>query len=203
MGPEEHGGHCEIEFDGLEIPDDARLMNVGDGLKVTQIRLGTARLTHCMRWLGLAKRSLSIALEYVTVRESHGRPLASLDSVQSLLGEAAMQIEIGRLLTMRAAAKLDQGDFARKEISMAKVASPTLHRARAPASSSAARGYPGDTVLEWIYRARQSAACRRVIAQGRAGRVPRGRRLTRSGAGTAGGLRQRPRRAARAARSSP
>jgi acyl-CoA dehydrogenase len=60
----------------LEIPDDARLMNVGDGLKVTQIRLGTARLTHCMRWLGLAKRSLSIALEYVTVRESR-RPLAS------------------------------------------------------------------------------------------------------------------------------
>src|SRR4030095_15271639 len=54
MGPEEHGGHCEIEFDGLEIPDDARLMNVGDGLKLTQIRLGTARLTHCMRWLGAA-----------------------------------------------------------------------------------------------------------------------------------------------------
>ena len=54
MGPEEHGGHCEIEFDGLEIPDENRLLEVGDGLKVTQIRLGTARLTHCMRWLGLA-----------------------------------------------------------------------------------------------------------------------------------------------------
>jgi acyl-CoA dehydrogenase len=46
MGPEEHGGHCELEFDGLEIPDDCRLMNVGDGLKVIQIRLGTGRLTH-------------------------------------------------------------------------------------------------------------------------------------------------------------
>jgi acyl-CoA dehydrogenase len=159
MGPEEHGGHCEIEFDGLEIPDDARLMNVGDGLKLTQIRLGTARLTHCMRWLGLAKRSLSIALDYVTVRENHGRPLASLDSVQGLLGEAAMQIEIGRLLTMRAAAKLDAGEFARKEISMAKiVVADALHRAADTGIQlCGARGYSKDTVLEWIYRyARQA-----------------------------------------------
>jgi acyl-CoA dehydrogenase len=57
MGPEEHGGHCELEFDGLEVNDDNVLLGVGDGLKVTQIRLGPARLTHCMRWLGLAKRS--------------------------------------------------------------------------------------------------------------------------------------------------
>ena len=61
MGPEEHGGHCELVFDGLEIPDENRLLGVGDGLKVTQIRLGTARLTHCMRWLGMAKRALEIA----------------------------------------------------------------------------------------------------------------------------------------------
>ena len=45
MGPEEHGGHCELVFDGLEIADENRLMNIGDGLKLTQIRLGTARLT--------------------------------------------------------------------------------------------------------------------------------------------------------------
>jgi hypothetical protein len=53
MGPEEQAGHCELEFDGLEIDDANRLMGVGDGLKVTQTRLGAARLTHCMRWLGL------------------------------------------------------------------------------------------------------------------------------------------------------
>ena len=159
MGPEEHGGHCELEFDGLEIPDDARLMQVGDGLKLTQIRLGTARLTHCMRWTGLAKRSLSIALDYVAMRESHGRKLASLDSVQGLLGEAAMQIEIGRLLTMRAATKLDAGDFARKEISMAKVVvADALQRAVDTAIQlCGARGYSKDTPLEWIYRyARQA-----------------------------------------------
>ncbi|HLF22443.1 MAG TPA: acyl-CoA dehydrogenase family protein [Burkholderiales bacterium] len=159
MGPEEHGGHCELEFDGLEIPDADRLMNVGDGLKVTQIRLGTARLTHCMRWLGLARRSMDIAAEYVSRREAHGTRLAARESVQWLLGDAAMQIEIGRLLVMRAAAKLDQGDFARKEISMAKVAvADVLHRAVDTAIQlNGARGYSKDTPLEWIYRyARQA-----------------------------------------------
>ena len=159
MGPEEHGGHCELEFDGLTIPDDARLMQVGDGLKLTQIRLGTARLTHCMRWLGLAKRSLAIALDYVSERENHGRKLAELDSVQTMLGETAMQVEIGRLLTMRAAAKLDAGDFARKEISMAKVVvADVLQRAAdVGIQLNGARGYSKDTPLEWIYRyARQA-----------------------------------------------
>ena len=160
MGPEEHGGHCELVYDGLEIPDEHRLMNVGDGLKVTQIRLGTARLTHCMRWLGLAKRSLAIALDYTDVRmASAGRRLADLDSVRGLLGEAAMQIEIGRLLTMRAARKLDLGDFARKEVSMAKVVvADALHKAVDTAIQlNGARGYSQDTVLEWIYRyARQA-----------------------------------------------
>jgi acyl-CoA dehydrogenase len=159
MGPEEHGGHCELEFDGLEIPDDARLMEVGDGLKVTQIRLGTARLTHCMRWTGLAKRSLAIALDYVAMRQSRGRALATLDSVQRMLAEAAMQVEIGRVLTMRAAVKLDAGDFARKEISMAKVVvADALQRAvDTGIQLNGARGYSKDTVLEWIYRyARQA-----------------------------------------------
>ena len=159
MGPEEHGGHCELEFDGLEVPDENRLMNVGDGLKVTQIRLGTARLTHCMRWLGLARRSMDIAAEYVGEREANGAKLAERESVQWLLGEAAMQIEIGRLLVMRAAAKLDRGEFARKEISMAKIAvADVLHKAVDTAIQlNGARGYSKDTVLEWIYRyARQA-----------------------------------------------
>ena len=159
MGPEEHGGHCELEFDGLEVTDDNVLLGVGDGLKVTQIRLGPARLTHCMRWLGLAKRSLSIALDYVADRESGGRRLADVDSVRELLSSAAMQIEIGRLLTMRAARKLDQGDFARKEVSMAKVvvADALQQAADTGLQLCGARGYSKDTVLEWIYRyARQA-----------------------------------------------
>lgn len=159
MGPEEHGGHCELVFDGLEIPDEHRLLGVGDGLKVTQIRLGTARLTHCMRWLGLAKRSLAIALDYVTKREAQGHVLAERESVRTMLGDAAMQIDIGRLLTMRAAWKLDRAEFACKEISMAKVVvADVLHQAVDTALQlNGARGYSKDTVLEWIYRyARQA-----------------------------------------------
>ncbi|MFM9842657.1 MAG: acyl-CoA dehydrogenase family protein [Dongiaceae bacterium] len=159
MGPEEHGGHGELIFDGLEIPDENRLMEVGDGLKVTQIRLGPARLTHCMRWLGLAKRCMEIAQDYVERREGFGMKLAERESVQLKLGEVASEIQIGRLLVMHAAWKLDQGDRARKEISMAKVqVADTLHKAADSAIQlNGARGYSKDTVLEWIYRyARQA-----------------------------------------------
>jgi acyl-CoA dehydrogenase len=159
MGPEEHGGHCELKFNGLEIPDENRLMNVGDGLKLTQIRLGTARLTHCMRWLGLSQRALGIARDYVETREGFGMRLADRESVQLMLGDVAMQIELGRLLTMRAAWTLDQGNKARKEVSMAKIqVADTLHTAVDTAIQlNGARGYSKDTVLEWIYRyARQA-----------------------------------------------
>ena len=159
MGPEEHGGHCELEFDGLEIPGENLLMGVGDGLKLTQIRLGTARLTHCMRWLGLARRALEIASDYVRERDSFGIKLADRESVQLKLAEAAMAIDIGRLLTMRAAVRLDAGDFARKQISMAKIyVADTLHQAVDTAIQlCGARGYSRDTVLEWMYRyARQA-----------------------------------------------
>ncbi len=159
MGPEEHGGHCELKFTDMVIPDENRLMEVGDGLKLTQIRLGPARLTHCMRWLGLSKRSLEIASDYVSSRESFGMKLADREGVQWLLGEAAMAIQVGRLLTMHAAWKLDQGDFARKEVSMAKVTvADTLHKSVDTAIQlCGARGYSRDTPLEWIYRyARQA-----------------------------------------------
>lgn len=159
MGPEEHGGHCEIVFDGLEIADDDVLMGIGDGLKVTQIRLGPARLTHCMRWLGLAKRAMEIAQDYVSVREGFGVRLKDRESVQIKLGEAASDIQIGRLLVMHAAWKLDRGGKARKEVSMAKVhVANCLHRTVDMAIQlNGARGYSKDTILEWIYRyARQA-----------------------------------------------
>lgn len=159
MGPEEHGGHCEISFDGLEIPDNHVLMGVGDGLKATQIRLGPARLTHCMRWLGLSKRCLEIADAYVKERTGFGIRLADRESVQMLLGEAAQRIEIGRLLVMKAAWTLDQGERAKTEVSMAKIhVADTLHFcADIAIQLNGARGYSKDTVLEWIYRyARQA-----------------------------------------------
>jgi acyl-CoA dehydrogenase len=159
MGPEEHGGHCELEFDGLEVDDDNVLLGVGEGLKVTQIRLGPARLTHCMRWLGLSKRCLEIAQAYVNDRQGFGVMLADRESVQIKLGQVAQQIEVGRLLTMHAAWKLDRGDRARKAISMAKVhVADTLHNAADTAIQlNGARGYSKDTILEWIYRAARAA----------------------------------------------
>jgi acyl-CoA dehydrogenase len=159
MGPEEHGGHGELVLEGLEIPDSERLLGVGDGLKVAQIRLGPARLTHCMRWLGLARRSLEIAGDYIEVRMSGGQRLADRESVQLLMGDAAMQIRIGRLLVMHAASRLDAGGMARTELSAAKVqVADTLHRAVDTAIQlCGARGYSKDTPLEWIYRyARQA-----------------------------------------------
>jgi acyl-CoA dehydrogenase len=159
MGPEEHGGHCELEFDGLEVPQENVLMEEGDGLRITQIRLGPARLTHCMRWLGFAKRCVEIAQEYVAKREGFGIKLADRESVQIKLGDIAHQIEIGRLLTMKAAWALDNGSRARKEVSMAKIqVAQALHNAADTAIQlNGARGYSKDTILEWIYRYARSA----------------------------------------------
>ncbi len=159
MGPEEHGGHCELEFDGLEVSDKDILLGVGDGLKVTQIRLGPARLTHCMRWLGWSKRCVEIAQEYVSRRTGFGVRLADRESVQIKLGDIAHRIQVGRLLTMHAAWKLDQGDRARKEISMAKIhVADTLHQAADTAIQlNGARGYSKDTIAEWVYRAARAA----------------------------------------------
>ncbi len=159
MGPEEHGGHCEMEFDGLEISDENRLMEIGDGLRLTQIRLGPARLTHCMRWTGLGRRALEIATAHIEKRQAFGTTLAEKESVQQMIGQAAMELDIGRLLTMRAAWLLDQGSRARKEISMAKVVvADALHRAvDTSLQLLGARGYSKDEPVEWMYRyARQA-----------------------------------------------
>lgn len=159
MGPEEHGGHCEVVYEDMEIPAENLLMEEGDGLKLTQIRLGPARLTHCMRWLGLSKRCVEIASEYAQNRFAFGERLSRRESVQMMLGDLAMQIEVGRLLVMKAAWELDRGGYARKEVSMAKVhVAGLLHKAADTAIQiNGARGYSKDTPLEWIYRyARQA-----------------------------------------------
>jgi acyl-CoA dehydrogenase len=154
MGPEEHGGHCELIFDGLTLDDDRVLMAEGNGLKVTQIRLGLARLTHCMRWLGLARRAVAIAADYAANRQGFGIKLVDRESIQIKLGQAAMDIEIGRVMVMRAAWRIEQGSKARQDISIAKIhVSQLLNRVTSDAIQiCGARGYSKDTVLEWIYR---------------------------------------------------
>ena len=159
MGPEEHGGHCELIYEDMELPADRVLLGEGLGLKLPQMRLGPARLTHCMRWLGLAKRCTEIAREYAENRHGFGIRLSDRESIQIKLGDLAMGIETGRLLVMKAAWEIDRGGFARKEVSMAKIhAANLLHKAADVAIQiNGARGYSTDTVLEWIYRyARQA-----------------------------------------------
>lgn len=159
MGPEEHGGHCELEIDGLEVPFENVLLGEGLGMRVAQIRLSMARLTHCMRWLGMARRALEICDPYIRERRAFGQVLAEKESVQGLLGEAAMQIAIGRLLVMRAAFLLGRGERAGPEVSMAKIqVADALHRAIDTAIQlMGGKGYSKDTPLEWMYRyARQA-----------------------------------------------
>ena len=162
MGPEEHGGVCELEFNGLEIPVAQRLLEEGDGLRLTQIRLGPARLTHCMRWLGLAKRCVAIAQDYVAERRAFGSKLAERESVQMMLGDVARDIQAGRLLTMHAAWKLERGEKAQAEVSMAKIhVADTLQKASDMAVQlQGARGYSKDSVAGWIYR---YARCARLV----------------------------------------
>jgi acyl-CoA dehydrogenase len=183
MGPEEHGGHCELAFEGLEIPAENVLLGEGQGLKVTQIRLGPARLTHCMRWLGLARRCVEIATAYAAERTGFGQRLAERESIQLMLGGLAMEIEIGRLLVMKAAWEIDRGGFARKEVSMAKVqVANVLHRAADIAIQiNGARGYSKDTVLEWIYRYARQA--RLVDGADEVHRMVLNRSLTEEGGG--------------------
>lgn len=159
MGPEEHGGHCELRFHDMEVRDEDRLLEVGQGMRVAQTRLVPARLTHCMRWLGLCQRAMDIARDYILQRHAFGITLAEHESVQMMMGDVAKDIQIGRLMVMHAAWKLDQGARATTEVSMAKVfVANLLHKTVDTAIQlNGARGYSKDTILEWMYRyARQA-----------------------------------------------
>jgi acyl-CoA dehydrogenase len=112
-----------------------------------------------MRWTGLAKRCLEVAGAYVKERRAFGMKLAERESVQMMLGEVAKDIDVGRLLVMRAAWKLDQDNKAQAAISMAKIhVADTLHKAADIAIQlCGAKGYSKDTVLDWIYRYARAA----------------------------------------------
>lgn len=121
LGGKDFGGHVEIRYEGLRVPHSAILGEEGQGFALTQHRLGPARLTHCMRWTGIAQRALEIATHYATEREAFGDKLAGHQSVQWMLADSAMELHMGRLLIQQAAWLLNNGDQARVETSMAKV----------------------------------------------------------------------------------
>jgi acyl-CoA dehydrogenase len=154
MGPEEHGGHCELVFDGLEIPDDQVLMGVGDGLKLTQIRLGPARLTHCMRWLGAAARCQHIALEHARVRTAFGKPLLAHQGVNFMLADNEIALHQARLAIRHVAWLLDNGVRARHESSIVKasVSEDLFKVADRCVQILGGIGVTSETVVEMIFR---------------------------------------------------
>lgn len=115
------GGHYEVEFRDCAVPEEAVLGEVGLGFRYAQLRLASARLTHCMRWLGLARRALDIALDRAAEREAFGARLEDLGMVQAMIADSVIDIESSRALIQRCAWVLDRGGSARNESSVAKV----------------------------------------------------------------------------------
>lgn len=115
------GGHCEIEFVDCEVGDDAVLGEVNRGFEYAQLRLGPARLTHCMRWLGAARRAMEYAIPYAMQRQAFGARLSDHQGVQWMIADSEIELHAARLMIWHAAWMLDQGHPARHETSMAKV----------------------------------------------------------------------------------
>lgn len=115
------GGHAVIRIDGLRVPESAVLGRVGEGFRYAQVRLAPARLTHCMRWLGAARRAHDIAADYARRRTAFGKPLGEHEGVGFMLADNAMDLHTSRLVIWHTAWLLDQGQRAGHESSMAKV----------------------------------------------------------------------------------
>src|SRR5579872_1210564 len=115
------GGHAVIRLAGLRVPETAVLGKVGQGFRYAQARLAPARLTHCMRWLGAARRAHDIATDYARRRTAFGKPLGEHEGVGFMLADNEMDIHTSRLAIWHAAWVLDQGQHGRHESSMAKV----------------------------------------------------------------------------------
>ena len=115
------GGHAVVRLDGLRVPESAVLGRVGQGFRYAQARLAPARLTHCMRWLGAARRAHDIATDYARRRTAFGKPLGEHEGVGFMLADNEMDIHTARLAIWHCAWVLDQGERGRHELSMAKV----------------------------------------------------------------------------------
>jgi acyl-CoA dehydrogenase len=113
---------AELRFHGVRVKEEAILGNVGDGFRLAQARLVPARLTHCMRWLGLADRALDLCKEYVLTRESFGKTLAHHQMIQKKIADAVRGLHAGNLMTLHCATMLERGldKEARPYSSMAK-----------------------------------------------------------------------------------
>ncbi len=115
------GGHGVVRFDGLRVPASAILGELGQGLRNAQVRLSPARLTHCMRWLGAARRAHDIAVDYARRRQAFGRAIGEHEGIGFMLADNEMDLHLARLAVWHCAWVLDQGELGLHESSRAKV----------------------------------------------------------------------------------
>ncbi len=153
------GGHCEIRYENCRVPAKNLLGPRGEGFRIAQARLGPGRIQHCMRWLGVAQRSLELMCRHVTNREAFGSKLAEKQTIQNWIADSTAEIQAARLMTLHAAWKMDQKLDARVDISLikffgAKVMVDVIDRA---IQAHGAAGISADTPLEAFYREARAA----------------------------------------------
>ena len=118
----------EIDFDNVRVPIENRLGEEGDGFKIAQVRLGPARVHHCMRQIGLAGLMIELMLARAAERKAFGRTIIEYDTLQRWIAESRVELEQAKLLTLKCAWLLDrQGHHgAWREVSLVKVAVPNM-----------------------------------------------------------------------------
>ncbi|MEK9816936.1 MAG: acyl-CoA dehydrogenase family protein [Limnobacter sp.] len=115
------GGHGVLKFNNLRVHESSVLGEIGKGFRYAQVRLAPARLTHCMRWLGQARRTHDIALNYARKRQAFGVQLGAHEGVSFMLADNEMDLHTARLHIWHTAWMLDQGERCNFESSRAKV----------------------------------------------------------------------------------
>jgi alkylation response protein AidB-like acyl-CoA dehydrogenase len=115
------GGHGVVRFDDLRVSRDDILGELGEGFKYAQVRLSPARLTHCMRWLGAARRAHDVAVAYARERYAFGKPIGQHEGVGFMLADNEFDLYTARLAVWHACWVLDQGGLALHESSRTKV----------------------------------------------------------------------------------
>jgi acyl-CoA dehydrogenase len=115
------GGHGVLQFENLRVPASDVLGEIGKGFRYAQVRLAPARLTHCMRWLGQARRAHDVALAYARKRQAFGKSLGEHEGVGFMIADNELDLHSARLSIWHTAWTMDQGAKGNLESSMSKV----------------------------------------------------------------------------------
>jgi len=148
------GGHALLRFDDLRVHESQVLGEVGQGFRYAQVRLAPARLTHCMRFLGNARRAHDEATAYSRTRLAFGSRLGDHEGVGFMLADNEMDMRLCRLVIWETAWQLDRGELGNVESSQAKVICServwaVLDRCVQILGGS---GVSGETVVEEMFR---------------------------------------------------